>query len=634
PVAVVSLMTAAALEPLATAGSEAFIAYAVLMSLLIGLFQLALGLLKLGMVVNFLAHPVVNGFTNAAAIIIATSQLSSLFGVYIDKSEHHYETIINVVKAALDYIHWPTFGMAVLGFVIMWGTKKINKRLPSVLIAVVITTVTSWAVGYEHVQKTSLSSIKAPDVVETVKKFNEALNPVKELNLQRTQLTKKLMETKKHTDVEEIKILDIEYAIDKINLFIDDAKQKGQEFRGQLRKIRFEATVAGNGELEFYKQGELPADKKREGRLCRLKIGESPVDIENLSFNVGGAVVGDIPKGLPKFALPRIDFSVVSQIIVVAIIISLIGFMEAISIAKAMAAKTGQRLDPNQELIGQGLSNIIGSFGQSYPVSGSFSRSAVNLQAGAVSGMSSVFTSALVLLTLLFFTTLLYHLPQSVLAVVIMMAVAGLINVHGFIHAWHAQKYDGIAAVLTFVATLAFAPHLDKGILIGVLFSIGHYLYRNMKPTVTSLALSDDGTLRSTSRRGLKECIHIAFIRFDGTLFFANTNYLEDFVLDKTANMPNLRHIIFEGSGINELDASGEEMLSLLIDRIRAKEQQISFCGLKHQVLEVLKRTKLYEKIGEKNIFPDEQRALLAIHQDTHYNTTETACPLLNVSYL
>ncbi len=141
-----------------------------------------------------------------------------------------------------------------------------------------------------------------------------------------------------------------------------------------------------------------------------------------------------------------------------AAIISLLGFMEAISIAKAMAAKTGQRLDPNQELIGQGLANMLGSLGQSYPTSGSFSRSAVNIQSGAVSGLSSVFTSLTVVVVLFLFTPLLYHLPQSVLAAIIMMAVIGLINVHGFVHAWEAQWYDGLISVITFVCTLGLRP--------------------------------------------------------------------------------------------------------------------------------------------------------------------------------
>src|SRR3989338_2463946 len=163
--------------------------------------------------------------------------------------------------------------------------------------------------------------------------------------------------------------------------------------------------------------------------------------------------------------MPKLSLEMIASLLSGALVISLVGFMEAISIAKAMAAKTRQRIDPNQELIGQGLANIVGSFSQSFPASGSFSRSAANLNAGARTGMSSVFAGIIVLLTLLFLTPLLYHLPQAVLAAVIMLAVVGLINFKAIGHAWHIHKHDGIASVVTFIATLAFAPHLDNGIM-------------------------------------------------------------------------------------------------------------------------------------------------------------------------
>ena len=165
PVAVVSLMTSAALEPLATAGSEAFIGYAVVLALFVGLFQFFLGLFRLGVVVNFLSHPVVIGFTNAAAIIIASSQLSKLFGVYVDKATHHYETIIRVIEAALSYTHWPTLFMGILAIVIMYGLKRLNPRIPNVLIAVAITTLISWFTGFEHNQRIVISDIASSEEI-------------------------------------------------------------------------------------------------------------------------------------------------------------------------------------------------------------------------------------------------------------------------------------------------------------------------------------------------------------------------------------------------------------------------------------------------------------------------------------
>jgi MFS superfamily sulfate permease-like transporter len=308
--------------------------------------------------------------------------------------------------------------------------------------------------------------------------------------------------------------------------------------------------------------------------------------------------------------------------------------MEAISIAKAMAAKTGQGLDTNQELIGQGLANILGSMSKAYPASGSFSRSAVNLQAGAVTGMSSIFTGLTVLLVLLFFTPLLYHLPQSVLAAVIMMAVVGLVNVSGFVHAWKAQWYDGLISIISFLATLAFAPHLDKGIMIGVALSLGVFLYKSMRPKVAALAMHEDCSLRDAEHFGLRQCRHIAVVRFDGPLFFANSSFLEDKITERIMTMPGLKHLLIVGVGINDMDASGEETLSLVVDRVRAAGYRISFSVIKENVLEAMKRTHLYEKIGPENIYPLTATAIAAIHADAHRGSDEEDCPLVTVCRL
>ena len=347
----------------------------------------------------------------------------------------------------------------------------------------------------------------------------------------------------------------------------------------------------------------------------------------------GGSVVGNIPGGLPSFGVPNLDLSMILRLLPIAAIISLLGFMEAISIAKAMAAKTGQRLDPNQELIGQGIANIVGSMGRSFPVSGSFSRSAVNIQSGAVTGLSSVFTSLTVLIVLLFFTPLLYHLPQSVLAAVIMMAVIGLINVSGFIHAWKAQWYDGLFSIITFVATLITAPHLDKGIILGVLLSLGMFLYKSMRPKVTTLSMYADKSYQSARDHGLRECRHIALIRFDGPLFYANAGYLEEKVSDRIRSMAELKHLLIVSSGINDMDASGEEMLSLIVDRVRSAGYDISFAGVNEKVLAVMRRTHLYEKIGERNIYSTILSAVEAIHSKGH-TQCKLSCPLLSVSFI
>jgi anti-anti-sigma factor len=638
PVAVVSLMTATALEPLATAGSEAFIAYAIVLAVLVGVFQLLLGLFRLGLVVNFLSHPVVNGFTNAAALIIASSQLSKIFGVYVDKAEHHYETIWNVVRAAVDYTHWPTLALAVLAFAIMAGLKKVNPRIPNVLVAVVATTIISWAVGFEHDRSIPLSAIQSPEVGRMVAGYNRALGQMAEASEERTQVDGNYQAAAHDKEITHEELVKIRHRLELLNLRIDELKEELVHFRAALRRFKFVGVPVAAGQpgrtealasVRMLLRGEMTEGLEDDGRIWRIKLGTGPLDESALRMSGGGAVVGVVPRGLPKLAVPRPDLGSALRLLPMAVIISLLGFMEAISIAKAMAAKTGQRLDPNQELIGQGLGNLIGSFGQSYPVSGSFSRSAVNLQAGGVSGFSNVVSSLIVVITLLFFTPLLYHLPQSVLAAIIMMAVIGLLNVTGFIHAYRAQKYDGIISVISFAATLLFAPHLDRGIIIGVALSVVLYLLRNMKPEVAILSKHPDGSYRDADHWQLKTCDHIVVIRFSGSLIFANVSYLEDKLIDQITAMPRVKHVVLVGNGINELDASGEDILSLLADRLHDTGIKFSLSGCNENVLEVMKRTHLFDKIGEENIYRNVARALECIHAEAHREDQDEVCPLL-----
>ncbi len=632
PVAIVSLMTQASLEPLASTGSPGFISYAILLALMVGIFQFLLGVLKLGLVVNFLSHPVVNGFTNAGAIIIASSQLSKLFGVYVDSGAHHYETIIRVVQAAIHYTHWPTLFMGVFAFAIMYGLKWFYPKVPNVLVAVVVTTVISWSINFENNKNIDISRIGSPLAVDTLKHFNEETKKITDLAEKKTQIYQEIEEAEDEHDT--FKTLELQQEIDLTDMKISEAKDMSHLYRTELREYLFKAVISPDESFTFYLDNDVPEGAETEEHTWRVKVGNTPIDSASIKMTGGGAVVGVVPKGLPSLTIPKIDFNVVTKLISAAIIISLLGFMEAISIAKAMAGKTGQRLDPDRELIGQGLANILGAIGKSYPTSGSFSRSAVNLQNGALTGLSSVFTSVAVVIVLLFFTPLLYHLPQPVLASIIMMAVIGLVNVSGFIHAWEAQWYDGLISIITFVCTLIFAPHLDKGIMIGVILSLLVFLYKSMRPGVASLARSEDQAFRCAEELGLKECEYIAMIRFDGTLFFANESYLEDEIMKIMKAKPNLRHIIIVSNGINDIDASGMETLSLLVDRVRSAGLEMSLSGINETVMKVLKRTHFIEKIGEENIFSTMEKAIEKVYDRAHRQSEETVCPLQNVCYL
>ncbi len=623
PVAVVSLMSAASLEPLATAGSPEFIAYSILLALIVGIFQFSLGVLRLGLVVNFLSHPVVNGFTNAAAIIIASSQFSKFFGVYVDKAPHHYETMVRVAQAAWDFTHLSTLLYGLSAVAIMVVLRKINPRIPNVLIAVALTTVISYFTGFNNDVRVPASAVKSPGFADKIEAFNHSVQEINSLGNERAATGETLdteLKNQPKGHGKSIEVINLESKVAILTAKIDEAKHHSHLIRTDLRKLKFAAKSTGKT-YTFHPFEEMVQGDKADGKIWRLKVSNSELDPARLLVMGGGAVVGKIPEGLPTLSVPDLTLKSFLKLLPTAIIISLLGFMEAIAIAKAMAAQTGQKLDPNQELIGQGLSNIFGAIGSSYSVSGSFSRSAVNLQAGAVSGVSSVITSIMVVITLLFFTPLLFHLPQAVLAAVIMMAVIGLVNVKGFIHAWKAQWYDGAISILSFAVTLYFAPHLDKGIMVGVALSMTVFLYKSMRPVVASLSLNEENVLQSAEHYRLKGCRHISVIRFDGALFFANASYLDEQVAKFRTERPDLRYILLDARGINDMDASGEEALEMICRRVRSADLGFAMCGVKGQVLAVMERTGLINEIGKEHIYADSKAAVTALVEIVHRNT-------------
>jgi SulP family sulfate permease len=318
---------------------------------------------------------------------------------------------------------------------------------------------------------------------------------------------------------------------------------------------------------------------------------------------MGGKVVGDVPKGLPSVKVPTFSLDVILQLSSAAVTIALIAFMEAVAIAKAMAASTRQRLDTNQELVGQGLGNIAAGFFQSYPVSGSFSRSAVNFSAGALTGFSSVVTGTVVAITLLFLTPLLYHLPQATLAAIIVMAVINLVKIEPIKHAMKVQKHDGMVAIITFALTLIVAPHLEKSIMVGVVLSLGLFLYRSMRPRFSELSVHPDGTLRDADVHDLERCETMSVLRFDGSLYFANAGYFETKVLANIAGKPKLKYVIIDAEGINQIDATGEEMLHVLAHRMKSAGVQLMFARAKKQIIDIFRATHFVEHLGEQHFF-------------------------------
>lgn len=197
-----------------------------------------------------------------------------------------------------------------------------------------------------------------------------------------------------------------------------------------------------------------------------------------------------------------------------------------------------------------------------------------------------------------------------------MMAVFGLINFPAIKHAWRTNKHDGLAAIVTFVCTLGFAPHLDKGILIGAGLALGLYLYRTMKPRVALLGRYPDGTLRDLQvNPDLARDEDIVVLRFDGSLYFANVSYFEDTILEAVSENKDTKYILVVGDGINQLDASGEEVIHHLIARLRGNDIVLVFSGLKNKILDVMRKTHLYEILGDDNFFATEDMAIADIYK-------------------
>jgi sulfate permease, SulP family len=612
PVAVVSLLTASSLAVLAAPGSDQFIALAIMLALLVGIIQLLLGVFKLGVIVNFLSHPVIVGFTNAAAIIIALSQLSKLFGVPMGRSEHFINDIVGVIKLIGD-THMPTLAMGVLAIAIMWSIRKYAPKLPGVLIAVVVTTLLSWAVGFERNAPGAPEQIADPELLAVVQQSMAAAKRVDDLNTQIAERSAALKAARKASGEESVQVVQMEAELGLARIEVHAAEDAFAKEKAALRHLQLvRSTDASGATLAIYRANQAPQGVTLDETRYRLR----KLSANSFTLVGGGEVVGVIPAGLPSIKMPTFSLDALGSLLSAALVISLVGFMEAISIAKAIAAKTRQRLDPNQELIGQGLANVVGSFTQAFPVSGSFSRSAVNMNSGAKTGMSSVITALIVLVALIFLTPLLYHLPQAVLASIIIMAVIGLVNFQAVKHAWQASRHDGIAAVVTFFATLAFAPHLDNGIMVGAGLALGLYLYRTMSPRVAILGRYKDGTLRDIHvNPDLPTSKHMVAIRFDGSLYFANVAYFEDAVLEAVANHPDAKYVLVVGDGINQLDASGEEVIHHLVERLHSIGTTLVFSGLKKQVLDVMHATGLFDMIGQDKVFATEELAIAAIYE-------------------
>ncbi len=476
PVAMVSLLTAAGIGTMAAGGTATYIALAITLAFLVGLIQFLLGVFRLGFLVNFLSHPVISGFTSAAALIIGLSQLKHLLGINLGRSHHIHEILLEAFERVGE-LNWATLAIGIGGIILIKGVKKINKAIPGSLLAVVFGIV----------------------------------------------------------------------------------------------------VVAGFGLTEQ-----------------------------------GVKIVGDIPQGLPFFAMPNFSLVTIKALLPVALAISLVSFMESIAVAKAIQTKhKDYKIVPNQELIALGLANIGGSFLQSYPVTGGFSRSAVNDEAGAKTGMATIISAILLILTLLFLTPLFYYLPNAILASIIMVAVFGLIDVKEARHLWMADRSDFWMLVATFVATLSLG--IEQGIGIGVVLSLAMIIFRSTRPHIAALG-KVPGThfYRNIDRfEQLEERKDLLIFRFDAQLYFANTSFfresLDTLVIEKGEA---LKTIILCFNSINNIDSSAVHTLEEILEEYRRNNISVLFTGVRGPVRDAMERARLMEKIGKAHCFMGIQKAV------------------------
>lgn len=350
----------------------------------------------------------------------------------------------------------------------------------------------------------------------------------------------------------------------------------------------------------------------RSGSLLVVLASTLLVWILKLEQTADIKIVGEIPAGLPAVTLPNFDLTIWQQLLPIALTISFVGFMESIAIAKSLASKRRQKIDANQELIGLGTANLGAAFTGGYPVTGGFSRSVVNFTAGANTGLASIITALLLALVVLFFTPLFYFLPQTALAAIIMVAVFGLVDVDTFKQMWRYNKADALSLLVTFFAVLITG--IETGIIIGIITSIVLYLYRTSRPHMAVVGrVGDSEHFRNILRHDVKTYPHVIAIRVDESLYFANTNYLEEHLIKLIHEQPDVEHLILICSGINFIDASALETLENLIKGL--KESGISFylAEVKGPVMDNLLGVGFIDKLGTDHIFLSTHQAMKAL---------------------
>jgi MFS superfamily sulfate permease-like transporter len=622
PVAMLSLMSAAAIIPFAAPGSPSFIELSIMLALMVGVLRLLLGIFKLGSIINMISSPVIVGFTNAAALIIGLSQLSKIIGVPFPRTDSYLADLWRVVEQ-IPQMHVMTLLFAIGAWLLIAGLRRVSSAIPGVLIVVVLATAVSALIGYEKKITVDLTQLHNSETAALLERFNHTEQRISALTTEVSELKREaemLEERDENDDFEESAWLLAKAAVSEHELEL--LKKENTKRRVDVHSITFTSVQNGNDQMQVFSQEAIPATEQQEDTVWRFAGFKD----DQVVLSAGGAVVGVIPEGLPSFEQPTIQWDLALALLPAALVMALIGFMEATSISKAIASSTGERVDASKELVGQGLANITGSFFGSFTVSGSFSRSAVAAKIGAKTGLFAIISATAVVLVLLFFTPYLYHLPQAVLAVIVMMAVFSLIRIKPLTQAWKVDRAGAVIGIITFFATLIMAPSIANGILLGVSLTVIHYLIRTMQPRAEIVSYKPDGTLGGMQSHNLTPISdQFVPVRFDGSLTFTNVAYFEDIILKALRKFPDAKAIVIIGSGINEMDASGEEKIRELSLRLKELNVKLMFSGLKHQVVKLLDVSGVVDEIGSENFFSNKQAALKTLTKQ--YGTGSISSP-------
>lgn len=478
PVAVISLMTAAAIGKVAQPGSAEIVVVAITLAFLSGTFLIMLGIFRLGFLANFLSHPVISGFITASGILIATSQLKHILGV--PAQGHNLPELLTSLAHTAQATNLWTAALGIMALLLLFWTRSGLKPL---------------------LVQCGLSSKPAEIIAKT--------GPV--------------------------------------------------------------AAVIGTILLAW----TLDLSAK------------------------GVAVVGQVPQGLPPFTLPSFSTALWRELIGSAIIISIIGFVESISVAQTLAAKRRQRIDPDQELIGLGAANLGAAFTSGFPVTGGFSRSVVNYDAGARTPAAGAYTAVALAMASLFLTPFIAFLPKATLAATIIVAVLSLVDFSILKRTWYYSKADFAAVFTTLLITLVFGVEL--GVIAGVLISLLIHLYNSSRPHFAIVGrVPGTEHYRNVLRHTVITHTAVLSLRIDESLYFANARFLEDAISKEVADRPALKHLVLQCAAVNYIDMSALESLEAINDRLSDMDVKLHLSEVKGPVMDKLDRTDFMEQLTGK----------------------------------